>query len=78
MRRNVTRQGTAPCLMAEGLIVERQYGKTNNVKLGTRMPRRCEYAYTDVPEGEVRTCGRPGAIRMLAPEHPVHTVAART
>lgn len=28
----------------------RQYGKTNNVKLDTWLPGRCEYAFADVPE----------------------------
>lgn len=30
--------------------MERQYGKTNNVKLDTWVPGRCEYVYADVPE----------------------------
>ena len=30
--------------------MEREYGKTNNVKLDTQVPGRCEYAYADVPE----------------------------
>ena len=30
--------------------MERQYGKTNNVKLNTWVPGRCEYAFADVPE----------------------------
>lgn len=31
-------------------MVERQYGKTNNVKLDTCEPGRCEYAFADVKE----------------------------
>ena len=30
--------------------MERRYGKTNNVKLDTWVPGRCEYAFADVPE----------------------------
>lgn len=30
--------------------MERQYGKTNNVKLDAWLPGRCEYAFADVPE----------------------------
>jgi|GEM_PF-1833479 len=32
------------------MVVGRQYGKNNNVKLDTWMPGRCEYAFADVPE----------------------------
>ena len=31
-------------------MMEKQYGKTNNVKLDTWVPGRCEYAFADVPE----------------------------
>lgn len=35
--------------------MEKQYGTTNNMKLGTRIPGRCEYLYVDIPSHRADT-----------------------